>query len=103
MSSKLRFSFIWVPHSLGGHTAAPYEGMRTTIRWQRYLDEHLQCARDVQWENITFGSESSLGSAVCRLATDEPLPDEWLKEGQLIEMLSGFRVLAVGRVAQEVP
>jgi len=102
MSETLRFNFIWIPSSLGGHSGKPYEGMRTTIRWQKYLNEFLQCARDVQWEVIHFDSQVSQGEATCRLTSDEPLPSEWLKEGELIEMLNGFRVLAIGRIIKKL-
>ena len=34
----------------------------------------------------------------CKLTSPDEVPDEWLKDGVLIEMLSGFRVLAVGRI-----
>lgn len=100
MNTRLQFDFIWIPSSLGGHSAEPYEGMRTTIRWQRYLNEFLQCARDVQWEDVEFDSASFQGVATCRLTSDGPLPDEWLKDGELIELLSGFRVLAIGRITK---
>lgn len=100
MNIRLRFSFIWVPQSLGGHTVGPYEGMRTTIRWQKHLHEFLQCARDAQWEKIDFDPGSSQGEAICKLTSDEPLPDEWLNTGELIEMLSGYRVLAVGKITE---
>lgn len=100
MNTILRFDFIWIPGSLGGHSAEPYEGMRTTIRWQKYLNEFLQCARDVQWETIDFDPATSQGQATCRLTSDAPLPNEWLKDGELIELLSGFRVLAVGRITK---
>ena len=30
---------------------------------------------------------------------DTPVPAEWLQDGQLIELLNGFRVLAVGKVS----
>lgn len=100
MNTKLRFDFIWMPSSLGGHSSEPYEGMRTTIRWQRYLNEFMQCARDVQWETINFDPATSQGQATCRLTSDDPLPSEWLKDGELIELLSGFRVLAIGRITK---
>ncbi len=98
MNAELRFEFIWVPSSLGGHSGAPYEGMRTTIRWQKHIDEFLRCARDVQWGAIKFDPATSQGSATCTLRSDTPLPDEWLNEGEVIELLSGFRVLAIGRI-----
>ncbi len=98
MKTKLQFDYVWIPSSLGGHSAAPYEGMRTTIRWQKYLSEFLQCARDVQWESFSFDPQTLQGTANCHLTSEEPLPAEWLCEGQLIELLSGFRVLAIGRL-----
>jgi len=100
MSIKLRFDFIWIPNYLGGHSAEPYEGMRTTIRWQKYLNEFLQCARDVQWEAFSFDPGNLQGSATCKLTSEEPLPEEWLKDGELIELLSGFHVLAIGRITK---
>jgi hypothetical protein len=48
MNRQFTLSFLWIPPDLGGHSSGPYSGMRTQIRWQRYLQEHLQCARDVQ-------------------------------------------------------
>jgi len=94
----INFDFIWIPGSLGGHGSEPYKGMRTTIRWQKHLNEFLQCARDVQWESVDFDANTLQGRAACRLASDEPLPEGWLKEGELIELLNGYRVLAVGRL-----
>ena len=98
MVTELRFRFVWVPSFLGGHKGEPYEGMRTAIRWQRHIDEFLRCARDVQWEKVDYDHQSSQGEATCRLTSAEPLPDEWVKDGELIELLNGFRVLAVGKM-----
>lgn len=102
MTTELRFEFVWVPSSLGGHSGVPYEGMRMTIRWQKHLNEFLQCARDVQCENIEFDSGTGQGSATCKFISGAPLPDDWIKDGELIELLSGFRVLAVGRLGVAV-
>ncbi len=98
MNTKLQFDFIWIPSSLGGHGSEPYEGMRTTIRWQRYLAEFLQCARDVQWTTFSFDPKTNQGNATCNLISEDPLPAIWIREGELIELLSGFRVLAIGRL-----
>ena len=97
---KLQFEYIWIPSSLGGHNAPPYEDMRTTIRWQKYLNEFLQCARDVQWESFSFDPETLQGKASCNLTSEDSLPEEWLRDGELIELLSGFRVLAIGRITK---
>jgi len=100
LNTKLQFDYIWVPGSLGGHSSEPYEGMRTTIRWQKYLTEFLQCSRDIQWETFSFDSETLQGKATCNIISEDPLPEEWLRDGELIELLSGFRVLAVGRLTK---
>ncbi|MCB1869074.1 MAG: hypothetical protein KDI43_11225 [Gammaproteobacteria bacterium] len=95
---KLQFDYIWIPSALGGHNSPPYEGMRTTIRWQKYLNEFLSCARDVQWIEFSFDPETLQGKATCKFTMEDPVPDAWLRDGELIELLSGFRVLAVGRI-----
>ena len=101
MDTGLKLDFIWIPTSLGGHSGEPYEGMRTTIRWQKHLDEFLECARDVQWEKITFDFRSSQGQAICKLSSANSVPDDWLEDGELVEMLNGFRVLAIGRIVKK--
>ncbi len=95
---EITFNFIWIPEALGGHSSEPYEGMRTAIRWQKHLDEFLNCARDIQWKSIDFDSTRNQGRATCIFVTEDVLPDSWVKEGELIELLSGYRVLSVGRI-----
>lgn len=95
---ELTFDFIWIPTSLGGHNGDPWIGMRVQIRWQKYVEAYLQCIRDVQCESLVFDSKTLQGTATCFFGSDEPIPPEWLREGELIELLSGFRVLAVGRI-----
>ncbi|WP_137939571.1 hypothetical protein [Chitinivorax sp. B] len=98
MKTDLLIDFVWIPSDLGGHSVDPYSGMRLSIRWQRYLEAHLQCMRDVECQVMTFDSITSRGRALCVLSAEAELPAEWLQEGQLVELLNGFRVLAVGKV-----
>lgn len=98
MIKKIKFDYIWIPESLGGHNGIPYEGMRTTVRWQKYLSEFMEDARDVQWEAFSYDSNTLQGNAVCTFTSDGQLPTEWFKSGELIELLNGFRVLAIGRL-----
>jgi hypothetical protein len=98
MLRNIAIEFIWIPHELGGHRAAPWQGMRPTIRWQRYLREHLDLARDVECTSVSFDQTSSRGSAAFRFNANELVPREWLSEGSLIELLDGYRVIAVGRI-----
>ncbi len=88
--------FLWVPRSMGGHRAEPYIGMRPIIRWQQYIHEYLEGARDVECTHLKYNPESRQGKATLRLFSG--VPEEWLQEGNLIELLDGYRVLAVGRI-----
>jgi len=98
MQNDLVLEFIWVPSELGGHTAEPYSGMRLSIRWQRFLESYLECARDVECRVLAYDSNTARGKVACLLSPGTPVPAEWLHDGELIELLSGFRVIAVGKV-----
>jgi hypothetical protein len=78
-------------------------GFRSTIRWQQYLQEHLERSRDVESLKVTFDPGSLRGTATLRLISDEPLPTEWLREGSLIELPDGYKVIAVGRITNGRP
>jgi hypothetical protein len=94
---------VWIPRELGGHRAAPWQGMRATIRWQRYLAESLELARDVECVSLSFDETTNRAVGTFELSSAEPLPSGWLSEGSLIELLDGYRVIAVGRVAAGSP
>lgn len=98
---ELTVEFLWVPQCLGGHGAEPFEGMRTTIRWQRFLYESMQNAQDAEWSNIVYLSESQQGKAVCTLKAPELTPDNVDPAGEFVEFLSGYRVIAIGRVQKK--
>jgi len=100
MKTKLTLDFIWIPASLGGHGAVPYTGMRLTIRWQRYIDAYLQCTRDIECSSLNYDPKTLHGTATYFFASNEPVPSEWLRNGELVELLNGFRVLAVGRITK---
>lgn len=48
---------------------------------------------------LSFDAETAQWSAACVLVAEDPVPAEWLRDGALIELLSGYRVLAVGRIS----
>ena len=98
LENKISIHFIWIPQDLGGHSAAPWPGMRLTIRWQRYIEDYLKIARDTECQLESFDPATGRGTATCLFRSDIPLPEDWLRDGELIELLSGFRVLAVGRI-----
>jgi hypothetical protein len=76
--------------------------MRPTIRWQRYLREHLERSRDVECTHVSFDPATMRASITLRLIADDP-PAAWLHAGNLIELLDGYQVIAVGRIAAARP
>lgn len=101
MKTELRLDFVWIPSDLGGHHAAPYTGMRLSIRWQRHPEAYLQCARDVECTLSSYDPTTCRGRAVCSLSTEAAIPGDWLQQGELVELLNGFRVLAVGKIIRD--
>lgn len=100
-ADAFRVNFIWVPREIGGHNGDPYVGMRLTIRWQRYLAEYLKLSRDAECLSIDYEANHHYWAGVFRLNANNPVPDEWMLPGELVEFLSGFRVLAVGKIISE--
>lgn len=98
MSTILEVDYVWIPHAVGGHRAEPYQGLRAAIRWQKYTREHLDRLRDVEAVGVSYNSGTLQGSASLRLLSDDPLPNDWSCEGNLIELLDGYKVIAVGRI-----
>lgn len=95
-----RVLFIWIPREVGGHNGDPYVGMRLTIRWQRHIAEHLKLARDVECISVEYDHTRCQGIGVFRLNVNNPVPENWMLPGEAVELLSGFRVLAVGNLLQ---
>jgi hypothetical protein len=99
MNTELSIEYLWIPQELGWHRSHPYRGMRPKIRWQRYLREHLERSRDVECTSMAFDPVTMRGVATLRLTSDDSVPTSWLHEGGLIDLLDGYRVIAVGRIA----
>jgi hypothetical protein len=98
MSTTLDVDYVWVPHAVGGHRSEPYQGMRAAIRWQQYIREHLDRLRDVEAVEVSYDPGTLRGPASLRLTSDDPVPADWLHEGSLVELLDGYKVIAVGRI-----
>ena len=77
MSTVTTISFTWIPEKLGGHNADPWVGMRVTIRWQRYLDEFMKRAWDVECRELDYDSDTNQGRGVFAFASHDPLPHAW--------------------------
>lgn len=96
--TEIEVEFLWIPNDLGGHRSVPYVGMRPTIRWQKHLRDHLERARDGECTSVNFNETTGRGAATLRLISEDAIPIDWLHEGSLVELLDGYRVIAVGRI-----
>ncbi|WP_156962710.1 MULTISPECIES: hypothetical protein [Thalassospira] len=92
----INFDFVWIPMSVGGVSFSPFVNMRTSIRWQKYYEYFLSCSHDIQWEEVEFNENTYQGKALGRFNSDASLPIYFLEDGEPLEFLSGYKVLAVG-------
>lgn len=95
---RLRVDCFWIPHSHGGRRFGPHPGLRLGIRWQKYIQEGLDIYRDIQIDEISFDSSTNQGIADLLLMSD--VPSEWTRNGELVEFLEGFKVVAVGYIEE---
>ena len=97
----IHFEFMWVPSEFGGNKGTPYPNMRTEIRWQHYFRDQEEATRDIQWIQFDYDEITRQGYAKCRFASDYPLPEGRLKPDQIIVILSGPKILALGRIVEQ--
>lgn len=102
MRPRFEIDCVWIPAKYGGRRTDPGPGYRPQIRWQRHIEEHIALSRGVEIEELNIDSSTRQGTAVVRANLDEPLPAGWLEEGELIELLESFHVVAVGRITREL-
>jgi len=100
MKYDLPIEFVWIPSDLGGHCIGPFSGMRLSIRWQEYIGMQWECMRDAQCSVVEFNPRNYRGKALCFLPFKNEIPKNWLQENQFIELVNGFRVLAVGKITK---
>jgi len=87
-----------MPSKFGGHSGAPFEGMRPLFRSQKCSDDDFSC------RTISIHKLERLPSANEWAAeiwfVNPPKPNTFL-DGHLFELLDGYRVLAVGKLVLE--
>ena len=77
-----------------------FENMRVGIRWQKYVKESLERRYDVKCSNIVKSNyDAEIYSMNCSSIVDFPF--DWLKEGELVELLCTYDVLAVGKIIRD--
>ncbi len=90
----------WIKAEFGGRSHLPFIGMRPIIRFQRYIDEWLSIASDVEIKELEI--DETTWSGITKLQFSSRIPDNLngLKEGELIELLDAYRVIAVGKIIE---
>jgi hypothetical protein len=104
--NDLKFSiyFVWLPKEIGGHSAAPFEGMRTVVSWQRNFADQIDVLVDVSWSNVKFqavpdmGECAGKGEADCSIREIGERSKLPLQSGELLEFRSSYKIIAIGRV-----
>jgi hypothetical protein len=99
---EISASIVWIKAEFGGRKSPPVVGLRPIIRFQRFLDDWLRCAWDVELTQIEFDEQYWSGVARFELSKNAPKNLQGLKEGELIELLDGYRVIGVGRIISVV-
>ena len=95
---KFEVDFLWIPSDLGGHSGAPYDGMRCEMIPERQFSAHHNAIRDVSWTIIEFDRNTMLGAAECELPEPTPSEREWFVSGAQFEARNGPRILSVGKI-----
>lgn len=88
----------WLREESGGRKHIPVEGLRPMIRFQRHIAESLETSRDIEVCSLRFDEKTWEGEVdLARPRGSSPL-EEFIKEGELIELMDGVRVIAVGKI-----
>src|SRR5687768_12168385 len=94
----LRVTLCWIPAEFGGHLNPPMLGLRPTIRFQRNVAGWLTLAWDVQLTAWEASTSPLTGVGVLTFSGDATPEAVYLQPDDLIELLDGYRVIAVGRI-----
>ncbi|MCX6840581.1 MAG: hypothetical protein NTX35_22600 [Verrucomicrobia bacterium] len=88
----------WIKEQFGGRTHMPVAGLRPMIRIQRQVRSWLDEAVDVSVLSLGCDPETWSGEATIKVSPNSTRIFEQPQAGELIELLDGYRVIAVGKV-----
>ena len=100
MSTNILVAVTWIKAEFGGRSSQPSVGLRPIIRFQRYINEWLSNAWDVEIRELDIDKNTWLGTAKLQLSRNAPANLEGLREGELIELLDAYRVIGVGKITK---
>jgi hypothetical protein len=93
-------SVVWIKSDFGGRSNKPVVGLRPTIRFQRYVADWISTAWDVEIIDIDIDQNTWSGKVKMRFTRNLSPKQEWLNNDELIELLDGYRVIAVGKIIE---
>jgi len=98
MKISLVADIEWMKNEHGGRRELPINGQRATIRWQRYIQDWLSTAWDVEILELDIEANTRCGTARLKFSEDASPDSKYLKQGELIELLDAYRVIGVGKI-----
>ena len=90
---QIRALLQWVSPEVSGRRSPPGVGLRPQIRWQGQIREWLAGCYSAQIVEVDFPGFGVPGECLLRLPFELPECKSWSRE---IELLDGYRVIAVG-------
>lgn len=97
---SIAISVVWIKAEFGGRSSAPIKGLRPIIRFQRYIEDWLSLAKDVEVIELEIDQISWAGTAKLQFTVKPQDNMRGLKIGELIELLDAYRVIAVGKIIE---
>ena len=90
----------WISAAAGGRAHPPFCGLRPMVRWQRHVGESQESAWDGEICRLA-PPEDDYRLVQLRFVEKATINPDWLAVGELIELLDGARVIAVGVIEQD--
>jgi hypothetical protein len=77
--------------------------LRPTIRFQRYIEASLKVAWDVQITRLDPPGKDGVGVAELRFSKHASPDMNFIRPGELIELLEAYHVIGVGKILNVTP
>lgn len=90
----------WIKSDFGGRTKPPALGLKPTIRFQKYIEEWMSSAWDVEIVDLDIDLDTWTSTAKLELPKNAPLNLKGLEAGELFELLDAYRVIGVGKIVE---
>lgn len=89
---------LWIPSYVGGRSGRPEVGLRPTIRLQRDVGRWLQSAWSAQIIAVAPTNDDGRFRISVELLPGAIVSVDGARVGDFVELMDGYRVIAVGRL-----